>query len=294
MSIPYRELIQLNRGHHLVDVACPLCGPVCKTPHNRARKVLRTWEEDGFITYRCARCRATGWAKGESSNVVRFDRAQIEQGKAKQAQQAQYDAAAKRARARWIWSQRQPVKGSIAEIYLRKARGYAGPLPATLGFLPQRGEHAPAMIAAYGIADEQEPGRLSIADNAVRAVHITKLRPDGLAKANVLPHKITLASPIGAPIMLAPANDLGGLAICEGIEDALSVHAVTGLGAWAAGSAPFMPALADAVPPSVDCVSIFVDDDDAGQKNSGALSARLRERGIETVLVQPGKYRRAA
>ena len=48
--------------------------------------------------------------------------------------------------------------------------------------------------------------------------------------------------------MLAPMNDLLGLAITEGVEDALSIHAATGLGAWAAGAASRLPALADAVP----------------------------------------------
>ena len=41
----------------------------------------------------------------------------------------------------------------------------------------------------------------------------------------------------GAPIVLAPLTDALGLAITEGIEDALSVHEATGLGVWAAGSA---------------------------------------------------------
>ena len=41
----------------------------------------------------------------------------------------------------------------------------------------------------------------------------------------------------GSPIVLAPANDLLGLVISEGIEDALSLHEASGCGAWAAGSA---------------------------------------------------------
>lgn len=35
----------------------------------------------------------------------------------------------------------------------------------------------------------------------------------------------------GAPIVLAPLNDLLGLIVTEGIEDALSAHQATGLGA---------------------------------------------------------------
>ena len=50
------------------------------------------------------------------------------------------------------------------------------------------------------------------------------------SKADVDPAKITIGSPTGAPLVLAPMNDLLGLAITEGIEDAISVHQETGLG----------------------------------------------------------------
>ena len=51
--------------------------------------------------------------------------------------------------------------------------------------------------------------------------------------------------------MLRPVNDIGGLLIAEGIENALACHA-SGLGLWAAGSAGRLPALADKVPDYVE------------------------------------------
>ena len=42
-------------------------------------------------------------------------------------------------KAAWLWAQRRPLEGSIGETYLRQARGYGGPLPATLGFLTAKG-----------------------------------------------------------------------------------------------------------------------------------------------------------
>src|SRR5262249_9168070 len=45
------------------------------------------------------------------------------------------------AKATWLWSQRQPIPGTIAERYLREARHYAGPLPSTLAFLPARDQY---------------------------------------------------------------------------------------------------------------------------------------------------------
>jgi putative DNA primase/helicase len=45
-------------------------------------------------------------------------------------------------KARWLWSRRKPISGTIAETYLRTARGIACPLPPTLGFLPVRAPFA--------------------------------------------------------------------------------------------------------------------------------------------------------
>jgi putative DNA primase/helicase len=41
-------------------------------------------------------------------------------------------------KAAWLWSQRRPITGTIAETYLREARGITCPLPARLGFLQSR------------------------------------------------------------------------------------------------------------------------------------------------------------
>ena len=152
------------------------------------------------------------------------------------------------AKAAWLWQQRQLIIGSIAELYLREARGITCALPPTLAFLPPtKLGHHPAMISAFGLCDEIEPGLLGEPQN-VEAVHLTLLRVDGSGKAEVEPNKLMIGSPANLPLVLAPPNDLLGLAITEGIEDALSAHQVTGLGAWAAGSAGRMPKLADTVP----------------------------------------------
>jgi len=193
--------------------------------------------------------------------------------------------------ARRLWGSRQPTAGTPAERYLRDCRGYAGPIPSTVAYMPARGEHVHAMIAAFGIANEPQPSLLAITDGAVRAVHLTRLAPDGRGKAEIENPKIAVGRPSGLPIVLAPPNDLLGLVITEGIEDALSMHEATGLGAWAAGSAPFLPSLADGVPPYAESVTVCVDDDHAGWKHASELVRRLRDRGFEVmprVLRSPG------
>jgi hypothetical protein len=144
------------------------------------------------------------------------------------------------------------------------------------------------MVAAFGLADEIEPGVVSIPAAAVMGVHLTRLAPDGRGKAGTDTDKIMIGTPLGTPIVLAPPNDLNGLAISEGIEDALSVHEATGLGAWAAGAASFLPALAAAVPEWIECITIMVDDDSAGRSNADALAERLEQRGFEFRLIFPG------
>jgi hypothetical protein len=94
---------------------------------------------------------------------------------------------------------------------------------------------------------------------------------------------------MGTPIVVAPMGDGLGLAITEGIEDALSVHLVTGLGAWAAGSANRMPALAPAVPYYTDAVTIIADPDDAGQRGAHELADGLFRRGIAVEIKTPGQ-----
>jgi hypothetical protein len=69
------------------------------------------------------------------------------------------------AKARWLWAQRQPIVDSPAERYLR-ACGYGGIIPSTVGFLPARDGHPPALIAALGMTTKPEPGVLAIDDAA--------------------------------------------------------------------------------------------------------------------------------
>lgn len=115
----------------------------------------------------------------------------------------------------------------------------------------------------------------------VCAVQLTLLKPDGSDKADIESNKITIASPAGMPMVIAPPNDLLGLAICEGVEDALSVHYATGLGAWASGGASNMPKLAPAVPHHIEAVTIYAHDDESGQRNAQQLAEALDVRGIE-------------
>jgi putative DNA primase/helicase len=187
-------------------------------------------------------------------------------------------------KAAWLWSQRKPItEGTPPCLYLRK-RGYTGPIPATLGYLPARDPHPASMIAGFGIADEPAPGIIA-APNTVTGAHLTRLTkegdkaPDAAGKS-----KIMVGICKGAPIEISSPNDLLGMAVTEGIEDALSVYQVTGLGVWAAGSAGFMPALARLIPDFIEVVTIYAHDDAAGRRNAIDLARALKTRAIKVLM----------
>lgn len=276
------------------DVPCPICGPTKRAPLNQRRKVLRVWQLDpGFAGYHCARCGESGSSRDR--DVSPPDLAALARAQAEAAERERISSAERLGKVRWLWAQRQPIAGTDAETYLRQARGYAGPLLETLGFLPGRGDYPPAMIAAFGLASEPEPGVIRMSSEDVRGVHITRLALGGRGKAGGDgPDKIMIGRSMGSPIVLAPANDLLGLAIGEGIEDCLSVHEATGLGAWAAGAASRLPALAAALPSYLECITIMVDDDADGRRYAGELAELTERRGIEVRSILLPQQKEAA
>jgi hypothetical protein len=265
------------------DVPCPICSPSRKAA-NRRKRVMRIWrDEPSFVTYHCVHCGVAGYSRDASSPSL--DPAKLARIRAEAAERERVSAQERVATARRLWLSRLPIACTAAETYLREARGYDGPLPATLGFLPAQGKYPPAMIAVFGVIEEPEPGILSIADNAVRAVHLTRLKMDGTGKAGTDRDKIMIGRPTGSPIVLAPITDSLGLAISEGIENALTVHAATGLGAWAAGSASHLPSLAKVVPCHIDIVTVVADGDAIGRRSACDLASGLLARGIEVEIV---------
>jgi hypothetical protein len=188
-------------------------------------------------------------------------------------------------KARWLWSRCVPATPDTPVAKYLGKRGYTGPIPPTIAYLSPHGEHRPAMIAAFGLVPEIEPGVI-IAPPQISGVHLTKLTIAG-DKADTDPVKITLGPSVGQPIMLSAVNDLLGLAVVEGIEDGLSVYAATGLGVWVAGTAGRMPALADAIPNYVECVTIYKHSDADGRTNTIKLAEKLTARSME-VLIEGG------
>jgi hypothetical protein len=238
------------------------------------------------VSFRCARCDAKGYAK--EGSAASPDRRELEVARIEAERSTATATEDRRAKARFLWDLRQPLAGTPAERYLREDRRYGGPIPSTIGFLPARGDRPPAMISAFAM-----PGDAPPRTSAVTAVHLTKLALDGRAKAGTEADKIVIGTPKGSPIAVAPINDMLGLAITEGIENALAIHEATQLGAWAAGSAPFLPSLASAVPSWIDCVTVVSDPDPDGRRFAHQLGMRLSGRRIARRVIVWGARRGA-
>jgi hypothetical protein len=283
-DISLNEILDLIGDHYgVIDSPCPFCSHLRK-PANQRLPVFRVWRHaSDFASFKCQHCEIEGFAKADSISVrSKPDIAEIERTRSEaRAVQAAREKI-QLAKAKALWNSAMPPVSARTWTYLRSARGYRDQIPATIRDLKPSGKFPPAMIAAIGIARETEPGILTIDDSEIRGVHLTRLKYDGSGKAEIDSPKIMIGASIGSPIVLAPPNDLLGLVITEGIEDALSVFQATGLGVWAAGSASRMPALAESVPDYIDCVTIVADSDQAGQTNASKLAEALDARGIET------------
>jgi hypothetical protein len=210
-EIEFEALDLLAAGKAVSDAACPICGPDCKTESNKRRKVLRIWCDDGFITYKCARCDISGWAKPASGYVSQPRREPTTQPQKDKSELAGY-----------LWSHSVALAGSPAEAYLRSRGCFI--VSENLRYLPARNEHPGAMIARFGIGP-------------VTGIHLTKLKADGSGKAGTESDKIIIGSCVGQPIILQDNPEREELVVAEGIEDAASLALGTGWTAWAAGTA---------------------------------------------------------
>jgi hypothetical protein len=263
-----RDLGIRDSGSDRFYSVCPQCSGSRRRANQKQKCLGVTIYRDG-VGWRCLHC---NWSGGRRFDTV----SRNERPAPRRDNPPRRDDSAN-----WLWQQRQPAASSPVAIYLG-ARGYAGPLPATLGYLPASGDYQHAMIAAFGVARETEPGLLAPPES-VSAVHLTLLNAAGDGKAEVLPNKKVIGPAGGLPIVLAPPNDLFGLAVCEGIEDALSAHQALGLGAWAAYCAGNMPRLAALVPAFIEAITIFAHDDD-GKAHALDLADDLASRGFEVFV----------
>jgi len=174
---------------------------------------------------------------------------------------------------------------SAVEQYLRGRRLW--PLPDAC-----RGVLREARLKHPDTGDTLHPvmlARIDGPDGNFRAVHRTYLapRPDGgFGKLQGVDNaKLTLGPLPGGAIRLFPAAE--HLAVAEGIETALAVHALTGMPVWACISAEILAALH--LPIEVARLTIFADRDKARPlhpEGHGVFAARRLAERQKAMAVQ--------
>ena len=171
----------------------------------------------------------------------------------------------------------QPLPGTLAETYLR-ARGLDLPDTSDLLFHPdltdfetKRGWSGMVAVARDG-AGEPTGG-----------IHRTYLLDDGSAKAP--PGKKMLGPIAGGAVRLAPFPEDGHVGVAEGIETALSAHAIFGVPTMAALSADGLRRWQ--WPAGTTRVTIFADAGHAGMQAAATLADRLNLADIPSCIQTP-------
>lgn len=280
---------------------CPACG---------GKDRFRFDDKEGRGTFFCNTCGAgdgfrllelaNGWTSKEALQAVAAalggeSLANRESGPAASQEKKTGDGvnqeSAKRKLAK-IWDESRPLEpGDPGWIYLTQTRGIPlASIPQTVrihgalayweadkGGKPRnRGKHPALVFTVHSI--EGNPVGL-------RFIYLT---PTGHKLPNLEPKKLRVIEPgaaAGGAVRFGEPSDK--LAIGEGIETSLAVHAATGLPVWAAGSAALLGRLA--IPPTVREVLIFGDSDanKVGNRAALHLAQRLETTGVSVFSMCP-------
>ncbi len=194
--------------------------------------------------------------------------------------EAEHLAEAKKraAQAKQVWTEAQPIAGTLAEVYLR-GRGITCPLPETLRFHPYCW-HGPTAKRYLALVSAVQGAGLP-------AVHRTYLRADGSGKAAIDPDKMMLGATVGGAVRLTDGPSR--LVVCEGIETGLSL--LCGLldgpaAIWAALSTSGLRGLH--LPAQPGRLTVATDGDKAGREASHALAERAHALGWQVSILDPG------
>lgn len=276
-EITFSQLYELRGGKSgKVDTICPSCSPDRRSPINRKRPVLRSWmPSDDFITYKCARCGLSGYAKPDavsadiSRRPARPDR-----------NEEQIDENRRLSLAAAIWDETVPL-GPPGKAYLAKRDILLDEVPGDGGLrwhatCPWRDGAAPCIVSRFTDAVTGKP-------KGIHRRPITGEKP------------MSLGPMAGCVIRLWPDEDVTeGLVIGEGVETTLAAatrieHRDTLLRpAWAAGSSGNLASLP--VLAGIETLTILVDHDESGtgQDAAAECAERWLDADREVIRLMPG------
>jgi hypothetical protein len=198
---------------------------------------------------------------------------------AQRERQAEAEAQRKAAQAKRLWDGAQPIAGTVAEAYLRDARGISCDLAPTLRFHPE---------CWHGPSARRWPALVALVEGGGFAVHRTYLRPDGSGKAGLDGgDKLMLGAVSGGAVRLSGGPSR--LVVAEGIESGLSLlcRLLDGPATvWAALSTSGLRGLR--LPARPGRLTIATDGDKPGREAAHALAERAHGLGWHVSMLDPG------
>jgi hypothetical protein len=281
--IPWYTIEEITRGkigrHYAI---CPLCSADRRTVQKRRSKVLAVdLREPEYAVYFCNHCEASGFSRPDTRSRV-IDFAERQRRREEAARHTEDEKQKRTNQALRLWEEAGVFRGSPAEAYLLHTRGI-GDWLNTFSFLDQvfryhpncpfGGDRHPCLLALVRDIKTDDP----------IAIHRTALTKDNP------PQKIERMSlgPVGGgAIKISPDFEVhSGLMIGEGIESVLA----------ASKHYQFKPvwSLIDAnnlskfpVLSGIECVTIAVDNDAAGEGAASECARCLAQAGIDVITTQ--------
>jgi DNA primase len=193
------------------------------------------------------------------------------------------DRAAAIADARMMWGRCVDPVGTLAERYLREARGINMTLPPAVrfGIVPTSRDDNGRWKRPYPAAV------FSVVDGAGDIVGLQRvfLTDDGLGKRWGKRSKLSLGRPRGSAVRLQ-AGTSGDVVICEGPEDGLTLaQEMPDRTVWVALGTAMMPEIQ--YPPSLSALTIAGQNDAPGRAAVEKARTALDARGIAVRLMYP-------
>lgn len=175
-----------------------------------------------------------------------------------------------------IFDRAVPAADTLAEKYLA-GRGILPPYPPDLRFtLLPYGNSAPLPCVVCGIRN---------VEGALVGVQRIYLRRDGISKASVPKPKLSLGRLTGGSFRIGEPAEAGTLAVCEGPEDGLSLHRLSGIPVWVAAGVGNLPKML--FPQSVHRIVVGADNDAAGITGARRAAEVYSERGLVVTILHP-------
>ena len=183
--------------------------------------------------------------------------------------------------ARRLFAASQPIRGTLAETYLRhRCIGDLHDVEA-LRYHPRcyyRPDDGPTQVWPAMIASVTDLG------GVIAGAHRTWLDPSGLGKARLETPRKAMGSLLGHAVRFGPHGDV--MAAGEGVETMLSLRMVLpGMSMMAALSAAHLSAIL--FPETLRRLYIARDIDPAGDEAMATLTARAEAAGIGTIPLAP-------